>query len=265
MAMGDERLNELRATFDGVAELYDRARPTYPPELFDDLALAPGSRVVEIGCGTGQATVPLAERGCEIVCVELGERLARLAAERLARFEQVRVANAAFETWEPGVAGFDAVVAFTSFHWLPPKARFAKPAAILREGGKLVVVNAEHVLPPVGDEFFVEVQADYEAVVPDDPATKGGAPGPPEQVTGIGEEMAASGLFRHVEERRYLWDVEYTADEYVALIGTFSAHLVLDPAVGKRLVERIHARIEPRPGGRVRKTYLALLDLGERI
>ncbi len=265
MAMADERLRELRATFDGVAELYDRARPGYPPEVFDDLRLAPGSRVVEIGCGTGQATVPLAERGYEIVCVELGERLARLAAEKLARFENVRVVNGAFETWEPDAAEFDAVVAFTSFHWLPPDARYTKPAAILREGGTLAVVDGRHVLPPGGDAFFVEVQADYEAAVPDDPATDGGAPGPPELVAGLDDEIEGSGLFRHIEERRYLWDVEFTADEYVALIGTFSGHLALDPAVGDRLLERIHARIEARPSGRVRKTYLGILDIGERI
>ncbi|WP_425552474.1 class I SAM-dependent methyltransferase, partial [Dactylosporangium maewongense] len=41
--------------------------------MFDDLAaagVAPGARVLEIGCGTGQATVPLAERGYRIVAVE---------------------------------------------------------------------------------------------------------------------------------------------------------------------------------------------------
>src|SRR6267143_6546045 len=52
----------LRATFDEAAELYDRARPGYPPELFDDLAnlggLHPGARVLEIGSGTGKATLP---------------------------------------------------------------------------------------------------------------------------------------------------------------------------------------------------------------
>lgn len=54
-----------------------RARPGYPPQLFADLAqlahIGPGSRVLEIGCGTGQATVPLAERGGEIVAVEAQE------------------------------------------------------------------------------------------------------------------------------------------------------------------------------------------------
>ena len=71
-----EEAKRLRVTFDGDAERYDRARPGYPAATFDDLlaltGLGPGARVLEIGCGTGQATVPLAERGCQIVAVELG-------------------------------------------------------------------------------------------------------------------------------------------------------------------------------------------------
>lgn len=50
--------------FDEVPELYDRARPTYPDELFADLTAITGvnerSSVLEVGCGTGQATRSLA-------------------------------------------------------------------------------------------------------------------------------------------------------------------------------------------------------------
>jgi ubiquinone/menaquinone biosynthesis C-methylase UbiE len=62
----------LRASFDDVAERYDRARPGYPAELFDDLAaltgLRAGDRVLEIGPGTGQATLPLARRAL-LACI----------------------------------------------------------------------------------------------------------------------------------------------------------------------------------------------------
>jgi ubiquinone/menaquinone biosynthesis C-methylase UbiE len=64
--MTEER-NRLRATFDQVAPLYDEAHPTYPEELFDDVVslsgIPPGGRILEIGCGTGQATVLFARRG----------------------------------------------------------------------------------------------------------------------------------------------------------------------------------------------------------
>jgi SAM-dependent methyltransferase len=157
--------HRLRTTFEEVPELYDRARPVYPPQIFDDLVALAGlsedGRIVEIGCGTGQATLPLAERGFEIVCVELGAGLAAIARQKLGPFPKVEIVNALFETWEPSVGGFDAVVAFTAFHWIDPEVRFAKVARMLGEGGALAVVATQHVLTENGDRFWTDVQEDY--------------------------------------------------------------------------------------------------------
>ena len=159
-----------RLTFNEVAELYDRARPGYPAQLFDDLldlaALGPGSRVVEIGCGTGQATRSLAERGLDLTCVELGEDMAAVARDRLASFPNVRIVRAAFEDWEPERADFDAVVAFTSFHWVDEAVRYSKPARLLRPGGHLAATITRPVTVPGGDTFFADGQEDYDAIVP---------------------------------------------------------------------------------------------------
>jgi SAM-dependent methyltransferase len=125
----------LRTTFEEVADLYDCARPSYPDELFDDLAvvgeLGHGSRVIEIGCGTGQATRPLAERGYQIICVELSEQMAAVARRNLARFGNVEVTTADFETWQPRECAFDAVVAFTALHWIAPEVRYEESASLL--------------------------------------------------------------------------------------------------------------------------------------
>jgi len=66
-----------RVGFDEVAELYDRVRPGYPDDLFDELAAAlPRSPVVvEVGPGTGQATKGLVARGARVTAVELGAHL----------------------------------------------------------------------------------------------------------------------------------------------------------------------------------------------
>jgi trans-aconitate methyltransferase len=260
---------DLRATFEEVAELYDRARPSYPEQLFHDLVavaeLPKAARIVEIGCGTGQATIPLAERGYRVTCVELGEQLAGVARRKLSRFPNVEVINADFETWQAPDAGFDAVVAFTAFHWIDEDVRYGKSASLLRDGGMLAVVKAQHVLPPEGDPFFAEVQEDYEAVLPEDPATKAGAPSHPDAISDLRDELTAGGIFRAVASRRYLWDVIYTADEYLAVLNTYSGHRALDETTRESLLERIRKRIEARPDARVRKTYLATLDVGQRV
>jgi len=250
-----------RKAFEQVPALYDRARPSYPPLVFDDLVrlarLPPAAQVVEIGCGTGQATLPLAQRGFQIACVELGERLAAVTRHKLASFPNVEIVNEDFEHWEPKRAAFDAVVAFTAFHWIAPDLRYAKTARLLHEEGKLGIVSTRHVLPPDGDPFFVDVQENYEAVVPDDPSTKAGAGGPPhpDSVTDLGDEIAASGRFRNIGGRRYLWDVIYTADDYVAVLRTYSGHRALDEKTRERLLARIHQRVEAQSERTVRKTF----------
>jgi len=109
----------LRATFNGAAELYQQARPEYPDELLDELirlaGLRPGGRLLEIGCATGKATLPLARRGFAITCLEIGADLAAAARHNLAAFRGMDVVAAAYERWQPppGTA-FDLVFAATA-------------------------------------------------------------------------------------------------------------------------------------------------------
>ena len=118
-------------------------------------------------------------------------------------------------------------------------------------------------MPPDGDPFFLDVQEDYEAIVPDDPATKAGGPTHPDTISDLRAEIAESGLFRNTAARRYLWDVSYGADDYIHVLETYSGHRALDPDTRQRLLERIRRRIERQSGGRVRKSYLAILNVAE--
>jgi SAM-dependent methyltransferase len=253
---------QLRTTFEQVPELYERARPTYPDAVFEDIAalarLRKGARVLEIGCGTGQATVPLARRGYSILCVELGQGLAAAARRNLAAFPNVEVVHANFETWEPPDGGFDAIVAFTAFHWVDPALRYEKSARLLRDEGSLALVGTLHVRRPDGDTFWADVQEDYDTVVPSDDNRP---PPLPEEVEDLRAEIEGSERFEYVASRRYVWDQPYSADEYIALLDTYSGHRSLEEGKRKDLYDRIRRRIEARPGGRVTKTYLTMLNV----
>jgi SAM-dependent methyltransferase len=264
--VGEQRDREhLRTTFESVAERYDAARPTYPEALLDDLVevarVPPGGRILEIGPGTGKASVALAARGYALVGIELGPQLAEVARRNLAPFAQAQIVVGDFEEWEPldPEERFDAVVAFTAFHWIAPDVRYAKPARLLRAGGALAIVETTHVLPEGADPFWTDVQEDFDAIVPH-PDNR--PPPAPEDVGDLHEEIEASGLFHDVEVRRHLWDVEYGPDEYVAVLGTYSVNLTLPAARRDELFARIHARIAER--GRVRKTYLATLNVAHK-
>src|SRR6266487_5476358 len=101
----------LGRVFNDVPELYDRVRPGYPDELFADLVAITGmdtrSSVLEVGCGTGQATRLLAALGYSVTAIEPGAGMATLARRRLAAFRNVEVENSAFEEWDGGGRRFD--------------------------------------------------------------------------------------------------------------------------------------------------------------
>jgi SAM-dependent methyltransferase len=253
----------LRRTFDEEAALYDRARPGYPDALYDDLvelAAAPaGARVLEIGCGTGQATRALARRGFRIVCVELGENLAEFARGRLAEFPEVEIVTGAFESWEPRGATFDMVFAATAWHWVDPAVRYARAAAALAPDGVLAIVATQHVVPVGGDPFFAESQDDYVAA--------GEAwldPPQPEDVPDLREEIEQSGLFGEVAVQRYVWGETYDADEYIALLETYSGHRTIEQERREQLYRALRRGIAARPGGRIRKDYLNILHVAKR-
>jgi SAM-dependent methyltransferase len=101
-----ERHQLRKRSFDTAAAQYDKFRPGYPEALFDDLVrlsgIPAGGRILEIGPGTGQATLPLARRGFSITGIEMGASMARLCRKNLREYPNVEILNIAFENWNPG-------------------------------------------------------------------------------------------------------------------------------------------------------------------
>ena len=265
--MDDERRLQRARTFDEVAELYDRARPWYREELFDDLfrlsGIAPASaRILEIGCGTGRATEPLARRGCEVVGIELGANLARIAAKNLAHYPRVTIVNANFEDWDPGARLFDIVFAATAWHWIDPGLRYAKAAQALRPGGALAFTTGAHAFPPDVDPFFLEIHDAYRAIGM--PWRGPWPPPPPDETPDARAEIEASGLFEDVQVARYLWTDEHDADSHVALMQTASDHRLLPPDKRDWLFSEMRRLIAARPGGRIVRHQLTILHVARR-
>jgi SAM-dependent methyltransferase len=256
----------LRETFEAAADRYDQARPDYPDKLFEALmrltGVQRGAHVLEIGCGTGKATLPLANRGLQVTCIELGAALAAAARRRLGAFPEVEVIHADFESWEPSGRSFDLVVAATAWHWINPDTRYQKARDLLRPGGHLAFWSATHVFPEHGDPFFQEVQGIYDEIGEGLPA--GAAFPRPGQVPDDRAEIEGSGLFDEIAVSQFDWELVYDAGGYIALLETFSDHLAMQPAKRERLYGEVRRRLADRPNGRLRRHWGSVLHTARR-
>jgi SAM-dependent methyltransferase len=265
--MSDDR-GHLRTTFDSAADLYQQAWPEYPVALYDALiaaaGLSAGDRLLEVGCGTGKATLPLARRGFRITCVELGPALASAARRNLAGFPEVEVIVGAFETLDPPAADpFDVVFAATAWHWLDPAIRYRRAWELLGPGGHLVFWSATHVFPQGGDPLFAEIQAVYEEIGEGLP--EGAGYSQPGELLDKREEIERSGLFNDVVVRHFDWEVVYDADGYLRLLDTFSGHIAMKPWQRDRLYSEIRRRLGKRADGRLHRGWGAVLHVARRL
>jgi SAM-dependent methyltransferase len=257
----------LRETFDRAADLYQRARPDYPDELLDDLVaaagLAAGDRLLEVGCATGKATLPLARRGFRITCVELGAHLAAAARRNLAGLD-VEVVEARFEDWRPRAGErFDLVFAATAWNWIDPAVRYARAWESLRPGGHLAFWNADHVFPDGGDPFFRGIQDVYHEIGEGLPPDSNDWPRPGE-LKERRAEIEASGLFEVAHVRHLDWERVYDAEGYIELLNTFSGHIAMEDRRRERLYGEIRLRLGRRPDRLVRRHWGAVLHVARR-
>ncbi|MGR9537858.1 class I SAM-dependent methyltransferase [Rhizobium leguminosarum] len=111
---------EQRFTFNQVASVYSASRPDYPEALIDDIVsyakLKPDDTVLEVGCGTGQATKSFATRDLQILALDPGPEMVRIARETLANFTNVELVETTFEAWPASKAVFQLIIAAQSWH-----------------------------------------------------------------------------------------------------------------------------------------------------
>ncbi|RNM14672.1 class I SAM-dependent methyltransferase [Nocardioides pocheonensis] len=134
--MSDE-MREHALSFATVAEAYDRARPSYPPEAAEWLVGTSRSTVVELGAGTGKLTELLVAAGHDVIATD---PLPQMLAHLRARVPRARAAVATAEHIPVASQSVDVVVCAQSFHWFDHATALPEIARVLRPGGVLALV-----------------------------------------------------------------------------------------------------------------------------
>jgi SAM-dependent methyltransferase len=254
---------EQRLAFDQVAATYAAARPDYPEALIDDVladaGLQPGERILEIGCGSGQATKSFARRGCAIVAIDPGAALLREARESLAAFPAVELVEAGFEAWPAKEGAFRLVVAAQAWHWVSPELRFAKAAQVLSPGGSLAVFgNVPVGLPAPLLEDFRQIYLRHTGRWGLPPEAWYLPAGP------IKAEFEQSRLFAPVTHRAYSWKWRHTTRSYSDFLVTRSDYRMLPPATREAVLAEIAQSID-RQGAAFAMDYETHLYIARRL
>jgi len=255
--MGIDR--SKRFTFENVADLYDESCVNYPDELAEDIVsysgIPPGGRILEIGCGTGNATVLFGKRGFRILGLELGQRLAVLAAKNCRFYPWVEIRNQAFEDWELEENTFDLLIAADSFHWIPPEIGYPLAAKTLKDKGSAAFFWSVPVDPQT--DWSREIDSLYQMLTPD-------FPHPDRRFTTrwmrevIIENFKASKCFDVPTIKQYSWSEKITAEKYIKRLKTFSMHDDVDQKIRDKLYASIFEVIQSY-GGKVMKPQSVML------
>jgi SAM-dependent methyltransferase len=250
-------------SFNSVASLYDAYRPDYPKEMIDSLisltGIPQGGRILEIGSGTGKATVLFAQRGFSMLCIEPGENLAALAAQTLRGFSHITFESTHFEDWEIKPAEFDMTISAQAFHWIPKDVGYAKAAQALKTRGHLALFW--NMYPGMEGQMASDLKKAYQEFAPEMTNREESFE---DTIKQRENDIVESGCFGLVTMKRFPWSARYTTGQYLGLLNTYSDHLRLPKPTRDRLLAGI-ARIIDKQGGYIEWPYVTVLYIAQKV
>jgi len=212
---------------------YDRARPRYDAsvvaELVEQLGLAGGAPVLELGAGTGQLSEALVEAGLGLTAVEPLEDTRELLAAAIGA-EHVRAGRA--EEIPMPDATVQAVLAADAFHWFDEQRAMPEIKRVLRPGGGVAILRTAPVLDTDWSRELGEMITELRPRHPAFDARPAAA------------ALEEDPSFGPVRESTVTTRRDLDREAILALIGSFSWVATLAPQERERLLRRAREVLE---------------------
>lgn len=248
----------LEWTFDTVAKQYEKSRPEYVPELYEDIfkykQTDKTSHVLEVGIGGGQATLPVLMTGCKVTAVEYGKNFSELCRYKFREFPGFSVVTSKFEDFPYESNSYDLIYSASAFHWIPEETGYPKVFDMLKSGG-VFARFANHPYKDKGREKTHQaLEKIYEVYMPDSMEGSEYDEKSAKERAGIAKKYG----FEDICYKLYHRTRTFSAREYTDLLGTYSDHLAIEEETRKTFFAEIEHTIN-QFGGRI--TIYDTIDL----
>ncbi|MGJ5676500.1 MAG: class I SAM-dependent methyltransferase [Nostochopsis sp.] len=259
-------LQERKNWYSPAAEAYNQARPHYPQDLIrqvvDIVQLSSTSKILEVGCGPATATVVFAQLGCSMLCLEPNSDFYKLAQQNCQEYPNVEIQNISFEEWNLEPENFDAVLAASSFHWIPSEVGYPKAANALKQNGYLILLWNKELQPSY--QVYQRLSEVYQIYAPsldryENRETQ------EDILRQLGEMITDSGQFQDLVAGNVESEVTYTTDEYLTLLNTYSPYLELEPQSKEALFAGLRKRIDDECGGSLQLSFISAFHIAQKF
>ena len=265
--------------YKGIAVAYDEIRPSYPEKLIEDIiskaGIKPNDRLLEIGAGTGKATIQFAEKGFTIHAIEIGEDMAEILRDKCAKYEKVTLDVVPFEQWtNTDSQEYDMIYSAQAFHWMDPKIKYEKCHKLLKDNGYLVLFW--YNVSDAQSSATSEIEDKFSAIVDKYVLNYSSYKGKPERRTHDGvsnddereAEIEASKYFKLIEKIEYVEEKRNNANQYLKVKKSIPAFASILDKLDDTTVEKMNSEIEElinSYGGYVSTTFNYSLYITKKV
>ncbi|MEO0376190.1 MAG: class I SAM-dependent methyltransferase [Cyanobacteria bacterium P01_A01_bin.17] len=258
-------LEQRKNWYSPAAEAYNQARPSYPQAVTEQVIemtqLSSESKLLEVGCGPGTATLSFAALKCPMLCLEPNPDFYRLAVNNCQNYPQIELQNTSFEEWDLQAEQFDAVLAASSFHWIPAEVGYQKAAQALKPGGSLILLWNKELQP--SQAVHQDLSRIYAAHAPELDRYED-KPTQLKILDNLGQIALDSGHFDKISPGYVEVAAVHTADQYLTLLQTYSPYLKLEPQRRDALFQELRGYIEEHLDGRLPLSHLSAFHVAQK-